>query len=173
MEPAAVADTPGPPVDSTNKCERLTPSHMTRSMDRLVFTCVLPLLAACGLPPDGGAEAQESPSVSMVGDTAFLELPVGRSANNGDITVTFDGVSEDSRCPGDVQCVWAGNGAIRLTLEGGDEMEVVILNSTLQPQAVSFFGYVVGFRDLTPYPATTEPADPGAYVATISVVGAQ
>lgn len=146
---------------------------MTVSMDRLVFACVLPLVAACVSPSDDGAEAQAGPSVSMVGDTAFLELPVGRSANNGEITVTFDGVSEDSRCPGDVQCVWAGNGAIRLTLEGGDESEVVIVNSTLQPRQVSFFGYVIGFRDLTPYPATNEPSDPSAYVATISVVGAQ
>jgi len=131
------------------------------------------LLAACGPQAEAPTDAKPAPAVSMVGDTAFLELPVGRSANNGDITVTFDGVSEDSRCPGDVQCVWAGNGAIRLTLEGGDEMEVVIVNSTLQPREVSFFGYVIGFRDLTPYPTTTEPSNPDAYVATISVVGAQ
>jgi ABC-type glycerol-3-phosphate transport system substrate-binding protein len=131
------------------------------------------LLAACGPQAEAPTDTKPAPTVSMVGDTAILELPVGKSANNGDITVTFDGVSEDSRCPEDVQCVWAGNGAIRLTLEGGDEMEVVIVNSTLQPREVSFFGYVIGFRDLTPYPATTEPSDPGAYVATISVVGAQ
>jgi hypothetical protein len=108
--------------------------------------------------------------VSIVGDTAFLELPLGRSADNGEISVAFDGVSEDSRCPRDVQCVWAGNGAIRLTLTGGDESEVVILNSTLDPHQVSFGPYSIGFRDLTPYPISRDPVDRGEYVAHIAIV---
>jgi hypothetical protein len=108
--------------------------------------------------------------VSIVGDTAFLELPVGRSADNGEISVTFDGVSEDSRCPTDVECVWAGNGAIRLTLTGGDETEVVILNSTLNPREASFGPYSIGFRDLTPYPVSGEPLDPGEYAAHVAIV---
>ena len=69
----------------------------------------LALLTACGTPADTetapGQDAGPEPSVSVAGDTTLIELPMGRSANNGDITVTFDAVTTDSRCPTDVQCV--------------------------------------------------------------------
>lgn len=115
-------------------------------------------------------DTQATPNVTVVGDTAFIELPVGRPANNGELSITFDGISEDSRCPTDVQCVWAGNASIRLTLSSGDRTELAILNSTLAPQETSFVGYTIGFRDLTPYPVSTEPLDPAEYVALIAVI---
>jgi len=132
----------------------------------------LALLTACGTGADTRPDTRPSPSVTVVGDTAFLELPVGRSADNGEITVAFDAVTEDSRCPGDVQCLWAGNAGIRLALTGGDEAEVVIVNSTLDPRQVSFAGYTIGYRDLRPYPVSDQPTDRGEYVATIAVIGA-
>lgn len=139
-----------------------------------ILPTALALLAACGgqseVQPDERPGEQPGPSVSVVGDTAFLELPVGRSADNGEISVTFEGVSEDSRCPGGVQCVWEGNGAIRLTLTGGDETELVILNSALNPRQVSFGPYLIAFRDLTPYPVSGEPFDPVEYAAHITIV---
>lgn len=106
----------------------------------------------------------------MVGDTAFLELPIGRSADNGDLSVSFDAVTEDSRCPRGVQCVWEGNAAVRLTLESGDETEVFVLSTAREPRQASFAGYAIDFRDLAPYPASEEPLDREAYVARIAVV---
>ena len=135
-----------------------------------ILRTAIALLAGCAGQSDVQPEAQPDPSVSVVGDTAFLELPLGRSADNGEISVTFDAVSEDSRCPREVQCVWAGNGAIRLTLTGGDETEVVILNSTLEPREATFGPYTVGFRDLTPYPVSGESFDRAEYAARIAIV---
>ena len=128
----------------------------------------LALLAACA--PATDEPSGPSPSVAVVGDTAFLELPMGRSADNGEISVTFDAVTEDSRCPSDVQCVWAGNGGVRLTLAGGEETDVVIVNSTVSPREISFRGYSIGYRELAPYPTSTERPDPAAYVVRIAVV---
>lgn len=138
------------------------------------FAVGIALVVACSSSPetrsDPPADTQPEPSLTMVGDTAFLALPLGRSADNGEISVSFDAVTEDSRCPSGVQCVWAGNAGIRLTLESADRTQVSILNSTLDPKQVSFAGYAVGYRDLTPYPAAAEPHGPDAYVATIAVV---
>jgi hypothetical protein len=139
----------------------------------LILSTTVALLSGCRGQPEVQSDTRPGPSVSVVGDTAFLELPMGRSADNGEITVTFDAVSEDSRCPSDVQCVWAGNGAIRLTLEGGDETEVVILNSTLTPRQASFGPYTIGFRDLTPYPVSGEAVDREDYTAHITIVDAR
>lgn len=126
-------------------------------------------LTACG-PADPQPDGRPSPSVTMVGDTAFLELPVGRSADNGEISVTFETVTEDSRCPTGVQCVWAGNASVRLTLESGDEAEVVVLGSALEPRQATFAGYTLTLRDLVPRPASEQPLDRAAYVARIAIV---
>jgi hypothetical protein len=138
------------------------------------FAVAIALLVACSSGPetrsDPAVSTQTEPSLTMVGHTAFLTLPLDRSADNGELSVSFDAVTEDSRCPSGAQCVWAGNAGIRLTLESADRTQVAILNSTLDPRQVSFAGYAVGYRDLTPYPATAEPHDPDAYVATIAVV---
>ena len=106
----------------------------------------------------------------MVGDTTFLELPLGRSADNGEISVTFEAVTEDSRCPRGVQCVWQGNASVRLALESGDETEVVILGTALEPRRASFAGYTLGLRDLAPYPVSEQPIERASYVARIAIV---
>jgi hypothetical protein len=132
------------------------------------------LLVACG--PQASSQSREpedtgpEPRVTVVGDTAFLDLPIGRTADNGELRVTLDGVFEDSRCPSGVQCVWAGNASLRLTLATADETNVVVVNSTTTPHMAAFEGFVLGFRDLVPYPSSTEPTDREAYVATIWVV---
>jgi hypothetical protein len=144
------------------------------AMRTWLSTTTAALLVACGPqassrgrePADAGPE----PRVTVVGDTAFLELPIGRTADNGELRVTLDGVFEDSRCPSGVQCVWAGNASLRLTLATADESEVVVVNSTTTPHMAAFEGFVLGFRDLVPYPSSTEPLDRAAYVATIWVV---
>lgn len=134
----------------------------------LALGAVTLFTVACGQQepsPSGPA-----PTVTVVGDTAFIDLPIGRTGDNGEITVTFDAVTEDSRCPSDVTCVWAGNAGIRLTLTGGDDTDVVIVNSTLVPHTASFAGYTLRFVDLTPYPASEQPTDEDDYVARIAVV---
>ena len=135
-------------------------------MRRSTLVAAAVLLVACG----SRAETQTGPRVTLVGDTTFLELHVGTSATNGEIRVAFDGVSEDSRCPTDVQCVWEGNGAMRLTLTGGDETAVFIVNSARDPRRVDFRGFAIGYGDLRPYPVSAQPIDPDDYVATIAIV---
>jgi hypothetical protein len=137
-----------------------------RNVHRWMLPTALVLVAACG----DQADAPPAPSVSVVGDTAFLQLPVGRSADNGELSVAFDGVSEDSRCPVGVQCARPGNGAVRLTLTGGGETRMVILNSTLNPRRASFGPFTIGFLDLTPYPVSGEPFDREEYAAHLSIV---
>lgn len=127
------------------------------------------VLAACGSVTETSSESQTEPSVTVVGDTAFLVLPLGRTADNGELAVTFEGVSEDSRCPIGVMCVWEGNASIRLTLASGGDTQAAILNSTLDPKAAAFAGYTIGYRDLTPYPEQDAPWDPDAYVARIYI----
>jgi hypothetical protein len=137
---------------------------------RILAFVLVYLLVGCGPQPDSRTDAQPTPNVTMVGDTVLLELPLGRSADNGEISVSFDAVTEDSRCPRNVQCVRAGNASVHLTLESGDDAEVVVLSSALEPRRVDFAGYRIDLRDLAPYPDPEEPPARDAYVARIAIV---
>jgi hypothetical protein len=127
-------------------------------------------LTACGPSTDSQPELRATPRVEMVGDTAFVELPLGRSADNGEISITFEAVTEDSRCPRGVQCMWEGNASVRLTLESGDETQVVILGSTVEPRKASFAGYAIGLRQVMPYPLPEWPVEPESYWARIAIL---
>jgi ABC-type glycerol-3-phosphate transport system substrate-binding protein len=49
--------------------------------------------------------------------------------NNSDITIKFNQITEDSRCPIDVECVWAGRVAVEVsfTQDGSSATDVLIL----------------------------------------------
>lgn len=53
-------------------------------------------------------------TVVAKGGTAGL----GQSTRVGALTVTPEALIEDSRCPADVQCVWAGRLVLRARIEG-------------------------------------------------------
>ena len=102
-----------------------------------------------------------------------FDLKAGESARvtGTPITVIFRSVSEDSRCPSDVQCVWAGDGAIKLGLQSTTQAsQESTLHTTLDPKFVDFSGYRVKVVALAPYPKSTSKIPAENYVVTLSVV---
>src|SRR5687768_15347014 len=59
------------------------------------------------------------------------------------LSIQVNGAPEDSRCPSDVVCAWAGNARVALTLREGTNVEAVDVNSTLEPHAATRWGYTV------------------------------
>jgi hypothetical protein len=114
---------------------------------------------ACGSDPVG-------PTVTTVGDTTFVKLPYGTSATAGDVSVAFDRLLEDSRCPLGVTCVQAGTAVIQLTLADASGSEVVDLELGL---GIDFGNHRVDLRDLTPYPGYGQLRDVRDYVAHLAV----
>ena len=77
----------------------------------------------------------------QVGDTVTID---GEA-----LSLTYDRLLEDSRCPEDVQCVWAGNARIALTAgKVGSATGRLELNTTSEPKSASYEGYVVTLVDL-------------------------
>jgi hypothetical protein len=69
-------------------------------------------------------------------------------------------VIEDSRCPRDVNCIWAGNAKVKLLVSKGKKRsQEVELNTGIEPTTVSVFGYEVSIKELTPYPDTSKPSN--------------
>lgn len=88
----------------------------------------------------------------------------------GGVLVRFVEVLEDSRCPKGVDCVWAGNAKIRLTVRAGDECATLQLNSALAPREAEWNGKSFSLVNLAPYPASGVEIEPSEYIATISVI---
>jgi ABC-type glycerol-3-phosphate transport system substrate-binding protein len=112
-------------------------------------------------PTDSG---NPSPSAQTV------SVPAGGSAvvPGTDVTIAFRAVTEESRCPLNVVCVWEGNGQVALTLSTAYVSRDVLLNTTTQPRETEFAGIRIALLSLDPYPAG-EPIDPDDYVVTLEI----
>jgi hypothetical protein len=103
-----------------------------------------------------------------------FRLRIGQSATlpGTGITLTFDGVTEDSRCPTDVTCVWAGNA--RLALQGHDAAgdRRIELNTTTEPKAAMIGGLRIEVVVLMPETHSETHIRADAYTATFRVTQA-
>lgn len=71
----------------------------------------------------------------------------------------FVEVVEDSRCPRDVDCIWAGNAKVKLLVSKGKAAPKEIeLNTGIEPRAVTIFGCELTLKGLTPYPDNSRPS---------------
>jgi hypothetical protein len=130
------------------------------------------LLALALIGCDSGGSTSGPQSVTL--DKSF-QLRLGATAvlSPDNVQITFAKMSQDSRCPSDVQCAWAGQAVVQIQVAppgGAPETADLTLGPSPQPQASATFGqYAVEFRDLEPYPITTIPINPNDYIATLVV----
>jgi serpin B len=129
------------------------------------------------------ASAQENPSAYIALGYPF-KLGIGQTAHyiEEDVQVRMMGVTEDSRCPSDVQCIWAGQISILLELANISDGSVIGQltltkmgmgnggNHTLSNTTLG--GYLVGLDGVSPYPVSTSQIEPSDYVATLILLNA-
>lgn len=86
------------------------------------------------------------------------------------LKIRFGGVLDDSRCPEGVDCIWAGNGKITVTVRKGKQKPVALeLNTMTEPKSVAYEGYEITLVKLAPYPKKDVKIKKGTYVATLTV----
>ena len=88
------------------------------------------------------------------------------------LRIKFVTVENDSRCPKDVTCVWAGNAAVRFQLSVGRRSKTVTLNTNGNAtfvREVEYQGYRVNLVDLSPSPLSKQKIAASAYTATLVV----
>lgn len=128
------------------------------------------LICACAIVAALSGCAPMEPPIAAEPGVAF-SLPVGQTAaiNGSGTRITFRQVQNDSRCPTDVVCVWAGDATIEVTISrtgSPDDAKVLRLNP---PNNEATSGdLVIRFVGLTPVPRTSDKT-PRAYVAQLVV----
>jgi len=132
------------------------------------------IFAGVACAGSGAAVGSNSPTASkVVAIGQDFELSPGQAAvvDGGALTVVFVKVAEDSRCPTGVQCVWAGNGVVALTLNGpSNSLYMVTLNTTLTPHTFKAAPYEISLVGLKPYPKQGSKIPPATYVATLHII---
>lgn len=95
------------------------------------------------------------------------ELRVGETKFVNGVRVTLKSIVEDSRCPGDVQCIQAGRLVVSVTLKSDTDQETLNLASDGAPKGFDIFK--VSITDATPYPMAGLTIAPGDYKVTFKI----
>jgi len=100
-----------------------------------------------------------------------LELKNGeqKTTKTGRVTIKFLELIEDSRCPADVNCVWAGVARIKVRLSKNGKSADFELNTNQTDKPAVFRGLSVALKDLKPRQSTTSKYSPSAYSALLTV----
>lgn len=97
-----------------------------------------------------------------------VKINEAATAKNG-IMIKFVELIDDSRCPTDTNCVWAGNAKIKVRITKNGRSKDLELNSNLAPRDVVFAGYCFKLVGLTPEPRSNIRINRNGYVAAIEI----
>ena len=120
----------------------------------------LMMVLAFGAMPAAAAKKAETMRVQI-----NKEKRVGKSK----VSIRFVELVEDSRCPTDTNCVWAGNAKIKIRVSGFGRSQEVILDTNGPHQGTSAEGYSIKLVSLTPAPRSNVRINRNGYVATFEV----
>ena len=119
------------------------------------------LAAAACLTPSSPDAVSGQPFILKAGATATL--PDGGR-------LTFEKVNDDSRCPMDASCVWAGDATVAISVSrSGSAGEARELHTQASGSQVSYGDYVIKLAALSPYPRSDRQIRAEDYVATLVV----
>lgn len=135
-------------------------------MGWLVIGFSMVCMGSCGMP------APTAPKNVALGQD--FELAPTQMATVGDtgLTVGFERVASDSRCPTDVVCIWEGDAAALVTaVQPPRETARLQLHTSgqLGPREARYGDFTIALVTLRPQPRSTGPIEPTAYRLTLRV----
>ncbi len=105
------------------------------------------------------------PQSSIVNTDIILAVLQAKTIS--DLTITLNKIVQDSRCPADVQCIWAGNVTANVTLSLGSKAETVDILSNQTPYI--FNGYKISITDVSPGKTSKHQILPSEYAVTFHI----
>lgn len=149
----------------------LTDRHLCPSL--ISFGLAFALLIVCWNATEVNVQAKHASQVARLGQEFKLRIGRQVTLKHEGLHVKFVAVKEDSRCPADVQCIWAGNAAVQIQVSiRGRHSKSLTLNSNSAPSRSGddqYRGYKFKLVDLSPYPRQNQKGKSQEYVATLLV----
>ncbi len=136
-----------------------------------VITCFV--LLGCLSAAGGNGNAAGTMQVVRLNRPFSLRTGQQVTVKGERLRIKFEAVEEDSRCPANVTCVWAGNGAVRLEFSiSHRDRKSLTLNTAKSTTLVGerqYHGYKVRLLGLNPYPQSDQKIGASDYVVTLLV----
>jgi hypothetical protein len=128
------------------------------------------MVAILGVTALACASMPTSPSLNHQGEVVLApgqSVPVPETS----LTLHFEGVAEDSRCPTGVTCVWEGDAIVRIRIEapGTAASQYTLHTSQRFPQQIVHGSVRVRLVSVSPYPAADRPIRADAYRVTLAL----
>lgn len=96
-----------------------------------------------------------------------LRIKVGENKSLGNFRISFNKVISDSRCPSDVQCIWAGEFKLEATFSNNGQVLTKVFSSEEQ---ITFSGFKVSVRDVYPVPNSKKQINSKDYEVVFDIV---
>jgi len=112
-------------------------------------------------------EFEKCPDVIRPETTGDMVLVIGQSKNVGNISITLNTITQDSRCAIDVVCIWAGVVEADATLKSATRSENRKISSGEAPY--NFDGHTISITSVLPTPVSTKRILPSEYRITFHV----
>jgi hypothetical protein len=109
-----------------------------------------------------------------VGESFQMKIGERRSNEDAKVVLRLDGVTEDSRCPKNTNCVWEGQVKMKFTLMTADKSEKSFELNLRQDRPAEAMkalnGYTYKMNAVEPYPVSGSKIAPEDYQVTMIVV---
>ncbi len=128
-------------------------------------------LGLCALAGCGRHQPAPSAPGVPLGQEFTLAPGAFVSIEGTGVSVMFEGVEADSRCPTDVVCVWEGDAVVAVRVASGGEpaARYTLHTARSQPTDAAHGGYRIRLVSLAPAPTSEAPPAAGAYRVTLVV----
>jgi len=144
--------------------DAVLPSHR-RNMKGYLFAIILILFGGVFFAANAQATGRGATSVLFDVKQGHTERIPGSS-----LKIKFLNVIEDSRCPKETQCIWAGNANVKFRVSNNRRTKVFDLNTAKGAQSYSFDGYQIRLVKVLPTPVVNEHIRRGEYVVTLTAI---
>jgi len=116
----------------------------------------------------------KSTTSADLGKQFYIRVGQTESVEPGNIQVKLIKVTDDSRCPSDVTCIWAGEVKVVLnvTIDGQGSGETILTlgaNNNDDQNVKNIGGYYVKVIAVNPYPVSTKIIGQSDYIVTLIV----
>ena len=125
----------------------------------MLALCVL-LVTACQGSPAGPTSSLNSEFTLAPKETMDIERT--------SLSVRFDRVVSDSRCPADAVCIQAGTAEVQVTATSGSSTREYVLQ-TDKSNSAQHENLIIELVQLMPYPLASRPTQSSDYRATLRV----
>ena len=104
------------------------------------------------------------------GETLRVQVNMAKRTPRSGLNIRFVEMVEDSRCPADANCVWAGNAQIKVRVTKNGRSHDLTLDTNGPKNSARAEGYSIKLTRLTPEPRSNIRINRNGYVATFEIV---